>query len=394
MPSPTNACVKCQNGKRRCDRNWPSCSACHRQGKVCRYLEDDSAYNSAGETFQRQHIHPARTASRRKPKSTLRNPHQLQSSSTTSAFSLIVGFRTQAMAVLDAQEKTVPFIMKDFFDSTWQRLPVLSKRRVQSSLSFTLSESRVEFLALCLCIHLIQQLPAASSTDMITPLYLQVKNLIGLLETAGELSIDLLHCRLLIAYYEFGHGIYTAAYLSIALCGRIARAIGLQKKLWQHTDRSDNSVLGSMEEEKRLWWAIVNLERFLGLSTGDAIFVTPDSASSDYLPILDSEWEGTMPSVVDSENSIAAPILATATTITVGQMARESQVSHLAGRVVRHVYETTEDPFLYAEEASQLERTLQSFLPMLAEEELNDGKYCGALGICHRYVFSSFLLTW
>jgi hypothetical protein len=69
----------------------------------------------------------------------------------------------------------------------------------------------------------------------------------------------------------------------------------------------------------------------------------------------------------------------------VGQFARECQVSHLVGRVVRHVFDPTSDHRFHAEESFQLERTLLAFMPLLIEEQFEFGRYCAALGICSRY---------
>jgi hypothetical protein len=78
--------------------------------------------------------------------------------------------------------------------------------------------------------------------------------------------------------------------------------------------------------------------------------------------------------------------LATPSSISVGAMARESQVSYLASRVVRHVFEPILDQNFHREEAAQLEKTFMSFMPILQEEEMTFGKHCAALGISCRYV--------
>lgn len=68
--------------------------------------------------------------------------------------------------------------------------------------------------------------------------------------------------------------------------------------------------------------------------------------------------------------------------ITVGQLARECQISHLIGRVLRHVFDPVSDPEFYAREALQLERTLMAFIPLLIEEDTKYGMYCAAYGMC------------
>lgn len=49
-----------------------------------------------------------------------------------------------------------------------------------------------------------------------------------------------------------------------------------------------------------------------------------------------------------------------------GQFARETQIMNLAGRVVRHVYDPAADPEFNQQERIQLERALDSYLPLLA----------------------------
>lgn len=69
-----------------------------------------------------------------------------------------------------------------------------------------------------------------------------------------------------------------------------------------------------------------------------------------------------------------------------GPFARECQVSHLAGRVVKHVFDPSSDFGFQKAEAVQLERTLNAYMPLIMVEEEKYGFYCAALGICCRYL--------
>jgi hypothetical protein len=287
-----------------------------------------------------------------------------------------IAVRLQAIRILGSVD--VSAVSAEFFAGTHTRLSVISKSRFYGNLPSLGDGPRADFVALCLSIYLMQQKPSTETTSMHSSLYVTVKSLVGLIEVTSDLSLDIVHCRLLLALYELGHSLHTAAYMSVATCARSARVLGLNRKPWRN---SVGANVPAMEEEKRLWWAIVNMDRFIGLCTGDALFVTDNPESSDPLPMRDQLWLG------DSVAAdVEATILATPTNITVGQMARECQVAHLTGRVVQHVFDPTSDPTFNAEEAAQLERTLKSFLPLLAEEDLKIGKYCGALGMCHRFV--------
>jgi hypothetical protein len=285
--------------------------------------------------------------------------------------------RTQATQIIGSLER-LSEISNDFFPGTYQRIPIMSVGRFHRNLQSLATEPPADFVLLCLCVHLVQQTPLAGTASMKSPLYITLKNLISFIETTNHPSLDGLHCRILLVYYEIGHGLNMAAYISVATCARIARALGLHKKPWRRASAGLDII--DLEEKKRMWWAIVNMDRIISLTTGDALYGTDNAHSSDPLPIADTLWSQDTVS-----EDIQMPILATPSDIRVGQMARECQVSHLAGRVVRHVYEPEplESDF-HAEEAVQLKRTMLAFIPLLAQEELRIGKYCGALGICTR----------
>jgi hypothetical protein len=241
----------------------------------------------------------------------------------------------------------------------------------------------LEFAALCLCILLIQQRSSGKAANMQSSLYFKAKHMVDMLETANGVSLDLLHCKILTTFYEMGHGLSTAAYISIASCARSARAFGLHKKGWRNVNHTADHE--ALEEEKRSWWAVVVMDRFINLCNGDALLVSPDPQTTDSLPIEDFLWSESSTTAESKAILYNPPLLSTPFNITVGQMARECQVSHLTGRVVQHVFDPSRDPKFSADTARQLERTLKAYLPLLSNEELRVGKYCGAYGICNRY---------
>jgi hypothetical protein len=93
---------------------------------------------------------------------------------------------------------------------------------------------------------------------MQSSLYITVKSVISLLESTNFLSLELVQCRLLVAFYEIGHGISPAASISIAAGARTARALGLNKQ-WVRPDFGGHTI--DAEEERRVWWAVFNLDR-------------------------------------------------------------------------------------------------------------------------------------
>jgi hypothetical protein len=272
---------------------------------------------------------------------------------------------------------------REFFIGTHQRISTISKLRFEENLLSLTTRPRADFAALCLTILLLQQMPLGKETNMQSPLYFIVKNLITLLESKSHPCLDLAHCRVLVTFYEVGHGLHKEAYVSLAGCARAARGLGLHKKPWRKLDIDSDRL--ALEEEKRTWWAIVLMDRFINLCNKDTFFVTGDPERTEFLPIEDLLWSESS-SYADLQGLIdAAPSLDTPFNITVGQLARECQISHLVGHVVRHVFDPVLDPRFNTEEAVQLERTLRAYLPLLSNEELKIGKYCGAYGMCNRY---------
>ena len=279
---------------------------------------------------------------------------------------------------------TMRSISAGFFIGTHQRISTISRIRFNQSLQSLATGPREDFAILCLTILLIQQMPTGRATVVQSPLYATVKSFINMLEASNDVSIELVHCRVLVTFYEMGHGLHTAAYVSLAGSARLARTLGLHRKPWRYVDGDTGKIL--LEEKKRVWWAIANMDRFINLCLGDALFTTNDSERRDPLPIEDLLWSE-IPDEEDLEPFIASsPSLETPFDVRVGQMARECQISHLAGRVVRHVFEPLANQDFRVEEGLQLERTLKAYLPLLANEELEIGKYCGAFGVCNRLV--------
>jgi len=94
---------------------------------------------------------------------------------------------------------------------------------------------------------------------MLSSLYVLVKTGVNQLEMLRCLSIETIQSMLLIVLYEVGHGIYPAASISMATCARAARNLGLHKIRSQPLSERENEI----GEERRTWWAIHNLDRYV-----------------------------------------------------------------------------------------------------------------------------------
>lgn len=147
-----------------------------------------------------------------------------------------------------------------YFVSTHYKLAVVSKARFDERLPDLFVSAGTDFTILCLCMYLIQQPLSLAKEGMVSSLYTTAKTSISLLEATGCHSLDTIQCRLLLALYEMGHGLYPAASISIGACARAARNLGL------HHGSAPPTALASIkvtdEERRRTWWAVHNLDRY------------------------------------------------------------------------------------------------------------------------------------
>jgi hypothetical protein len=149
-----------------------------------------------------------------------------------------------------------------YFDSVALRLPIVSKKRFYDCLAMDLTLGMpAGFGLLCLCMHLSQQPLGSQLESMQSSLYINVKSIVSLLEATSYQSLEYIQCGLLVTFYEMGHGIYPAASISIGACARLARAIRLHKGK-NELPESESARLDA-EERRRVWWAIVNLDRYV-----------------------------------------------------------------------------------------------------------------------------------
>lgn len=147
-----------------------------------------------------------------------------------------------------------------YFDTLYQRMPILSKARFNKRLRPMYASPQADFTLLCLCIHLLVQYPPDGDESVQSSVYVMIKGHVSLLEASGYLSLEFVQARLLISLFEMGQGLYPAASVSIGACARTARALGLNKKRFENLF-SDDVARQEAEEQKRVWWGVVNLDR-------------------------------------------------------------------------------------------------------------------------------------
>jgi hypothetical protein len=171
----------------------------------------------------------------------------------------------EAIICRDAREilgelEDVTAITGTYFDTLSHRMPFIWMDRFKGRLQSIHTNPHADFSLLCLCIRLVVQYPPKHGQNVQSSVYALAKSHISLLEASGFLSLEFVQARLLLSLFEMGHGLYPAASISTGACARTARALGLNKKRFSNTFSNDFARQRA-EEEKRVWWEIVNLDR-------------------------------------------------------------------------------------------------------------------------------------
>lgn len=138
---------------------------------------------------------------------------------------------------------------------------MVSKQNFYRHLLNPLSQPRTDVALLLLCMRLVLTVVPDQTPPSTTVIYLAAKQFCLEIETTGTQSLQALQAKLLISIYELGHAIYPAAYMSIGACARYGISLGIDgRDTPQATPPGDWT---DIEERKRVWWAVLILDRFV-----------------------------------------------------------------------------------------------------------------------------------
>ncbi|UKZ45872.1 hypothetical protein TrVGV298_000065 [Trichoderma virens] len=215
------------------------------------------------------------------------------------------------------------------------------------------------------------KLSSSLTTTAKTVLYRTAKQFHFEVESSGILSVAVLQAGVLIAIYELGHAIYPAAFLSIGQCARYAAALEIDKSI---TSRLlDKLPWNEVEEQRRVWWSIIILDRYLNLCNPGRHLITPDPTPDSYLPGDDLEWDT---GSSRSENSLT---LGSSSGSYIGRFARFAQTAHLLSQAL---YTVAKDP---TTDPAQLRRTLMALVNLsFMEGTMRKWAFCSQMAVCFR----------
>ncbi|KAI8674091.1 Fungal-trans domain-containing protein [Fusarium keratoplasticum] len=214
-----------------------------------------------------------------------------------------------------------------YFSTVHTWLPMISRKRLVFELNAQ-SPDDACLMLLVLCIKLCITNTEHQPKEL--PLYAVARSFCSAAETGGFVSLRLLQSLVLLAVYELSHAIYPAAFLTLGRAARLGMLMGFhdRKAAQQLFKPADTWTL--REEQRRTWWAIFILDRFVNIDSSLPP-ATPEPCQSELLPVNDIDWDnGT---VVPSEPLYTQTF---SSVTTVGSFAKTCQAAHMLSKVMRH----------------------------------------------------------
>ncbi|KAH8811248.1 hypothetical protein F5884DRAFT_897708 [Xylogone sp. PMI_703] len=380
------SCTSCRTRKAKCDRLVPACSMCTRKAFKCEYSEVNKV--------QRRRAGLSKSAPQNSPSSgSSYQTHEHRRPKFPAIFFLdantfkLLGLGTSLpsiaipnyVATILGDRFSIRETSSQYFNIIHEGIPIISKKRFHAQQLNPLSEPRADVALLALCMKLILWAPSTIEESPETTLYSAAKSFHSELQAAGVSSIQVLQAGIIIAYYELGHSIYPAAYMTIGACARYGSAFGFDGKGTSMTSSHDWI---DIEERKRAWWTLMILDRLVTLGDPKRTMAIQDPDMNSILPIDNTAWnEGSQP--LGWQYTLASP-----SSLDMGRFARLVQAAYLLGRVLRNAADGSLDATFHKQEASQLSRTLLALVNLSdVEGTIEELSYCPQLGICYCALF-------
>nr|UYO77177.1 ACN38 fungal transcriptional regulatory protein [Trichoderma calamagrostidis] len=348
------ACKSCRSRKRKCDKALPRCAFCTKRNQPCEYWRPGASTHSAIASTPERAWYPSTLGNEQSgvqaidyPTILFLDPGLLQHGQVE-AVSSIPSISQNILQLLGSLDE-IHLTAERFFKHIHQWMPFISKKRFYDLYLLPSFHSRSDVALLLLALKLITTFPSAGSRSPRTTLYHATKHFY--LEVENSFSLPVLQAGLLVALYELGHGIYPAAFLSIGTCARYAHALGINVSRTVPTRRV--LTLVEVEERRRVWWAIVILDRFVSIGCPGRPFATADPRLDDLLPADDAAFDQGIVRL-DDIFTLSSPM-----TEHMSKFALLCQASRLLGQVLHYL---SSDSAGQDDVWMQLDRTLQSIL--------------------------------
>ncbi|KAF7545204.1 hypothetical protein G7Z17_g9349 [Cylindrodendrum hubeiense] len=365
------ACRQCSRLKRKCQRELPFCSLCARLGKTCQYPTRRKTYGSRT-SDEDQSTSSAVLVGSAPSSNNAASPFpdaffidvELFRSVAHSTLRSAYPVPAQVSQLLGLDSNAV---CEPYFNSVDKWFPFISKKGLNLSIQANLPAETPGLALLLLCMKLASDPPQPYHTSAVeSTLYRTAKSYLNTIEEVSPASLHVFQALVLIALYEYGHGIFPAAYLTVGRAARLGVLRGIH-------DRKNSTQLfvgpptwTYNEEERRTWWATC-----INLGPTGLPLATPEPARGNLLPTIDEEW-----SRGEIGPNQALFMTGFSPESTIGPFARVCQTSHILGRVINHknYRKDSQNWEFILDEALQLNTTLSALdsyvsQPMEARQE-------------------------
>ncbi|KXJ91363.1 hypothetical protein Micbo1qcDRAFT_204613 [Microdochium bolleyi] len=215
-----------------------------------------------------------------------------------------------------------------YFAGTHTWLPMVSARRLTAALQTGPLQFDVALLLLAMKLATTRLADGTNAADHY--FYAACKRYTNSLPAIPYLSLSLLQALVLVAVYEYGHGIFPAAWMTIGQCVQCMEILGLALSKGSDEAAIQPGEWSAAQERHRTWWAVFILERMMGISSQKRLLCA-EPTSTDALPSDETSWEQRSPGrLVSLPPSEAQPAFA-----------RLGQAAIIAGQVIRHTQKAT-----------------------------------------------------
>ena len=286
----SQACISCRKQKRKCDKSLPTCTLCLRMIRPCDYSDATPAPNAEDFAQLQQKVTELESRLDKRVKingkyngsiasDSMSPPSSLQSvyySSSSLTFPPVFFLEPQIFidshmsiprplfaipAHVQATLGDIRAVTETFYSTIHLWLPIVSKKRLQLTLSNPDLEMSPDLALLFLAMKLIIEPVANGIAPAETTLYHMVRQFYNMVESSAFMSLHLIQSLLLIATYELGHAIYPAAYITTGHCARLGYALGLHRRRKPLQMIKRPGAWAEIEEMNRAWWATMLLDR-------------------------------------------------------------------------------------------------------------------------------------
>ncbi|EMD66192.1 hypothetical protein COCSADRAFT_137543 [Bipolaris sorokiniana ND90Pr] len=219
----SNVCAYCRVRKQRCDRTLPRCQRCFVKERHCDYtpFKEPIRQQDDDVTPLVQHFDTCLHADL-----TLRGAGELLHAATTWITSggtpgAAAKLSEVVYEILDLADVDLTLALDEFGTCIQQWCPVFPTSYLYGEIEDLSQQSqhkdRLRHPLLLLCLWLVTRRTCVQQAHTTQPqLYLALKQVLALLHSSVQISVQILQISLLLAIYETGHGQSHAAYLTLS----------------------------------------------------------------------------------------------------------------------------------------------------------------------------------